>query len=405
MSQLHDRIQADFPMLNEKVRGKKLVYLDNAATALKPRQVVERMTAYYEHENANIHRGAHFLATQGTEKYEQARLDIAEFIGAEEAAEIIFTRGTTNSINLAAQTVSELVLRKGDIILLTEMEHHSNIVPWQINAARHGARIEMVKVDANGEIDRADFTEKLNFRPKICAFSACSNALGTVNPVTELTAQAKSAGAFVLVDAAQAVAHTKTEVQGWNCDFAAFSAHKMFGPFGMGALYVRRELLELLPPYEGGGGMISEVHTQTSTWADVPFKFEGGTPNVAGALGFAEAVKYIQNLGWDEIAAHEKSITDYALERLSSVPGLKIFGNPQRRSLIFSFQLNQIHHSDLGEILDQAGVAIRVGHHCCQPLMRHLGVPGTARASMSIYNSPADIDALIEGLMKAREFF
>lgn len=404
MMDLAREVSSDFPMLASLVRGKRLVYLDNAATALKPRSVVEAMSRCYERENANIHRGSHFYATAGTEKFELARETVAKFLNAKTSSEIIFTRGTTNGINLIANSVGELLLNPGDTILLTEMEHHSNIVPWQLIAKRKGARIELAPIDDSGQIDQAKFSELLKQRPRIVAFSACSNALGTVNPVAEMCAQAKSAGAIVIVDAAQAVAHAPVDVQRWGCDAMAFSAHKVFGPFGIGAVYVRESLMSHLPPYEGGGGMISEVSTQMSTWADVPHKFEAGTPNFPGVIGMAEAIRYVQQIGWEAIRKHEAETVSIVFDQLRKIPDLKLFGSAPERAAIFSFQIGKMHHSDVGELLDQEGIAIRAGHHCCQPLMKRLQISGTARASFSIYNTVADIESLVSGIKKVKDF-
>lgn len=396
-------VRADFPVIGRQVRNRPLVYLDSAASALKPRQVTDRLTQYYQNETANVHRAAHFLAEQGTLAYEDARAAVRDFVNAEHAHEIIFTRGTTEAINLVAQSYGRKFFQAGDEILLSELEHHSNIVPWQLIAEEKGCLIKVIPITDAGELDFARFTELLSPRTKMVAITSCSNVLGTIPDVEKFVEAAHLVGAKVLIDAAQGVTQMKTDVQKLGCDFLVFSGHKIFGPFGIGALYGRAELLEAMPPYQGGGSMISEVTWERSTWAAVPHKFEAGTPSIADALGLAVALRYVAQLGWDAIQKHEHDLFDYARRELSSIPGLVLYGDARRRAAILAFNIEGAHASDLGALVDQQGVAIRAGHHCCQPLMRRLGVPATARASFSIYNNRQDVDALKAALVKAKE--
>lgn len=400
-----EKIRSDFPILGRSIRGKPLVYLDNGASTLKPNVVVDRISQYYHNETSNVHRGAHFLAEQGTVAFEAARETVRRFVNAPLHEEIIFTRGTTESINLVAQAWGETFLREGDEIVLTELEHHSNIVPWQLIAEKKGAKLRVAKIDSHGDLDFDHFTTLLGPRTKMVSFTAVSNVLGSITPVRKFVDAAHAVGAHVLVDAAQAVANLKVDVQDWNCDFLTFSSHKIFGPYGIGALFGRMELLEKMVPYQGGGSMISEVTWEKTTWAAVPHKFEAGTPSIADAVGLDQALQYVERIGFEAIREHEHSLLTYAEKALADVPGLKLVGSPRKRAAILSFTMDGAHASDIGALIDQQGVAIRAGHHCCQPLMRVLGVPATARASFSIYNTLAEVDVLKLSLMKAKEFF
>lgn len=400
------KVREDFPILKRKVRGgQNLVYLDSAASALKPNSVIERMDYYYRNETSNVHRGAHFLSEQGTIAYEEARSQVAEFIGAKTSSEIIFTRGTTESINLVAQSFGRSVLKAGDEIILTELEHHSNIVPWQIVAKEKNCTIRVVPISDNGDLDYEAFLKLLNEKTKIVALTWCSNALGIANPIQKYIESAHRVGARVLVDAAQAVSNRVTDVQALDCDFLVFSGHKIFGPYGIGVLYGKMELLELMPPYQGGGSMIAEVRWEETTWAEVPHKFEAGTPAIPEAIGLAAALQYVKTLDLKKIAAHEDLLLNFATKEISEIPGIEIHGLSENKCAIVSFSADWAHASDIGSLLDQQGIAVRAGHHCCQPLMRRLGVPATVRASFSIYNTLEEVAFLRNGLLKAKEFF
>lgn len=399
------KIRADFPTLAREVRGKTLVYLDNGASTLKPNQVIDRISRYYQLETSNVHRGAHYLAEQGTIAFEDSRETVRKFIKAADKNEIIFTRGTTESVNLVASSWGDANLKADDEIILSDLEHHSNIVPWQLIAEKKGARILVIPIDQNGDLDFAAFTKLLSPKTKIVSITATSNVLGSVVPVKKFIAAAHAQGAKVMIDAAQAVSNQLVDVQSWDCDFLAFSGHKIFAPYGIGILYGKMELLEAMPPYQGGGSMISEVTWEKTTWASVPHKFEAGTPSIADAVGLKVALDYVTDLGFDAIKAHKKELLAYAKKTLLDVPGLTLLGNPVEQTAIVSFNMEGAHASDIGALVDQQGVAIRAGHHCCQPLMRKLGVPATARASFSIYNTLQEIDALKSSLVKATEFF
>lgn len=398
------RIRADFPILREPVRGGRLAYLDNAATTQKPEAVLQALDGYYRHANANVHRAVHDLAERATRAYESARDKIAAYLGATRE-EIVFTRGTTEAINLVARSFLEPRLRPGDEILLTALEHHSNIVPWQLVAASTGAVVRAAPINDAGELLVDAWTSMLGEKTRMVAFGHISNALGSVNPVVELVRQAKARGIPVLVDGAQAIAHQKIDVRALDVDFYACSSHKAYGPTGFGALYARREHLEAMPPWHGGGDMIRTVAFEGSTWNDVPYKFEAGTPNIAGAIGFAAAVEYLQTVGLDAIAAHEHALQVYATAKLIQVPGLRLIGTAREKAGILSFVMDGAHPQDIGTLLDEQGVAIRTGHHCAMPLMQRIGVPATARASLAIYNGQDDIDQLVAGLHKVRKLF
>ena len=398
-------VAADFPILARPVHGRRLAYLDNGATTQKPLAVIDAERRFYLESNANIHRGVHWLSQHATELYDGARATVQRFINAAHADEIVFTRGTTEAINLVAQSWGRAELRAGDEILITTMEHHSNIVPWQLLCEQTGAVLKVVPVSEAGELDLAAFDALLNHRTQLVAITHVSNALGSINPVAELTARAHAAGAVVLVDGAQAVAHQAVDVQAIGCDFYAFSGHKLYGPTGIGVLYGRSGILKAMPPWQGGGDMIRTVSFERSTWADAPQRFEAGTPNIAGAIGLAAAIDYVRAVGIERIAAHEHALLDYATAAVGAIPGVRLVGTARHKAGILSFLVDGIHPHDLGTILDAEGVAIRAGHHCAMPLMTRFGIPGTARASLAMYNTRADIDALVAAIDKAQDLF
>ncbi len=396
-------IRDDFPILRRTVNGEPLVYLDSAATTQKPRQVLDCIRDYYESYNANVHRAAHALADEATVAFEGARGKLAALVGAAHDREIVFTRGTSEAINLVAAGMTGLV-DAGNEILITEMEHHSNIVPWQMLCERTGAKLVAVGVTPAGEIDLDDFHERLGPRTRLVAVSHVSNALGTVNPIAELIDAARAYGAWTLIDGAQAVAHLPVDVQRLGCDFYAFSGHKMFGPTGIGALYGRTERLDELPPYQGGGEMIEHVTIERTIYNRLPYKFEAGTPNIAGAVGLGAAVDYLCSLPRAELLAREQTLVDATASRLGQMPGVRLVGEPGERLSVVSFLVDGGHPHDFGTLLDQQGIAVRTGHHCAMPLMERLGVPGTIRASFSLYNSQSDVERLIAGIDKAMGF-
>ncbi|HBG31417.1 cysteine desulfurase [Candidatus Macondimonas diazotrophica] len=398
-------VRTDFPILDQLIHGQRLVYLDNAATAQKPRAVLEAMDRYYREANANVHRGVHTLSERATALYEGARDRTREFLNAREREEIIFVRGTTEGINLVAQSYARPRLGPGDEILITHLEHHSNTVPWQMVCEQTGATLKVVPITADGAVDLAAFEQLLGPKTRIFAVAHVSNALGTVNPVAEMTARARTAGAVVLIDGAQGVPHQLVDVQALDCDFYAFSAHKLYGPTGIGVLYGRRELLESMPPWQGGGDMIRTVRFAGSTWNDLPYKFEAGTPAIAEAVGMGAAMDYVAALGLERIAVHEADLLSYAVAQLAEIDGLRFIGTAPVRAGVVSFVLDGVHPHDLGTILDHAGVAIRAGHHCAMPVMEFYGVPATARASFACYNTRADVDALVKALRGATELF
>jgi cysteine desulfurase/selenocysteine lyase len=396
---------ADFPILQRPVHGRRLVYLDNGATTQKPSQVIDAEAAFYRESNANIHRGVHWLSQHSTDLYDRSRERVRRFLNAARVEEIVFTRGTTESINLVAGSWGRYTLKEGDEILLSGMEHHSNIVPWQLVAEQTGARIRVIPVTDTGELDMQAFEALLSERTRLVGVCHVSNALGTVNPLREIIERAHAVGALVLVDGAQAVAHHTVDVQALDCDFYVFSGHKLYGPTGIGALYGRKALLDAMPPWQGGGDMIHTVSFERSTYAETPQKFEAGTPNIAGAVGLEAAIAYVEDVGLDVIAAHEAALLRYAGHALGEVPGVRFIGQAAERAGIVSFVVDGIHPHDLGTILDMEGVAIRAGHHCAMPLMTRFGLPGTARASFALYNTTEDVDALVAGLHKARRLF
>lgn len=396
-------IQKQFPQLQTKVRGGKLVYLDSAATTLKPQVVIDRLSKIYSSEVSNVHRGAHDLSDRATASYENARETVRKFLNAASVNEIIFTKGTTEGINLVAQSFGRAFLKEGDEILLTEMEHHSNIVPWQLIAKEKGVKIIAAKITGQGEIDLEDFKMKLTPRTKIVSFCHISNALGTINPVNELVRMAKEVGAITVVDAAQSVSSAVIDVQKMGCDFLAFSGHKLFAPNGIGVLYGKTEWLNKMPPYQGGGSMIGKVTFANTTFLEAPQRFEAGTPPVAEAIALATAIDYIQSLGLNIIKSHKNYLLIKATQMLKEFPQIQLIGEAQNKTSVLSFLFKGVHPSDVGPLLDQQGIAVRCGHHCNQPLMDVLKIPGTVRASFSIYNSEDDIEALRRGLKKAQE--
>jgi cysteine desulfurase / selenocysteine lyase len=400
-----DRIREDFPILAQAVHGKPLVYLDNAATAQKPQQVLDALNRFYVTANSNVHRGVHYLSERATRDYEDARITVQRFLGARSPREVIFVRGTTEAINLVAQSYGRPHVGQDDEIVVSTMEHHSNIVPWQLLCEEKGARLRVIPINDAGEFSLEDFEKLLSDRTRLVAVVHVSNSLGTVNPVRQVIELAHRRGIPVLLDGAQAVPHLRIDVQELDCDFFAFSGHKVYGPTGIGVLYGKAELLEKMPPYQGGGDMISSVTFAKTTYNVLPYKFEAGTPDIAGAVGLAAALDYVTALGLDRIAAHEHDLLTYATEALSEVPTLRLIGTARDKASVVSFTLEGIHPHDIGTILDQEGIAIRTGHHCCQPVMDRYQVPATARASMGLYNTREEIDALVRGLEQVREVF
>ena len=399
------RVREDFPVLGETVHGKPLVYLDNAATAQKPRAVIQRLARYYETENSNIHRGVHRLSEIATRAYEDARSTVKGFLNAAEEREIVFVRGTTEAINLVARCYGGSRLRPGDEVVISAMEHHSNIVPWQLICREEGAVLRVIPVDDDGDIVMDEYRRMLSDKTRMVALPHVSNALGTVNPIKEMIAEAHAAGAPVLVDGAQGAPHANVDVRDLDCDFYAFSGHKLYGPTGIGVLYGKAALLEDMPPYQGGGDMILSVSFEHTEYNALPYKFEAGTPHIAGVIGLGAAVGYLTNLGVEAVAAHEDRVVAYAVERLRSVAGVRLVGTPERRASLVSFVLGDVHAHDVGTILDQEGIAVRTGHHCAMPVMDRFGVPATVRASFACYNTEAEVDVLADGLEKVRRIF
>ena len=400
-----ERIRKDFPILHQEVHGKPLVYLDNAATTQKPQAVIDTLDAYYARDNANVHRGVHLLSERATEAYEAARVRIQRFLNAAHTREIIFVRGTTEGINLVAQTYGRRAVGPGDEIVITALEHHSNIVPWQILCEEKGAVLLVVPIDDAGEVDLRAYEALLGKRTRLVAFAHVSNALGTVLPVARMVALAHGHGVPVLVDGAQAVAHARVDVRQLDCDFYALSGHKALGPTGIGVLYGKTALLERMPPFQGGGDMIKAVSFEKTTYNDLLYKFEAGTPHIAGAIGLGAAVEYLEAVGLDRIAAHERELLAYATAALSSVPGLRLVGTAREKTGVLSFVIDGVHAHDVGTILDREGVAVRTGHHCAMPVMTRFNLAATARASLALYNTQGEIDALVSALAKVREIF
>jgi cysteine desulfurase/selenocysteine lyase len=401
------KIRSDFPILKRQVHGKPLVFLDSAASSQKPLSVIEAMDFYYRNTHANVHRGVHTLSEEATAQYEDARKRIGKFINAKSSREIIFTRNTTESINLVAYTWGRANIRSGDEIVLTESEHHSNIVPWQLLAKETGAIVRYIPVDVHGYLDLAAFDSMLSAKTKIVSLAHMSNVLGTIYPIDEVIKRAKSVGAIVLIDGAQSVPHMPTDVQAIGADFLAFSGHKMCGPTGIGVLWGRRELLEAMPPFMGGGDMIRKVTFEGAEWNELPYKFEAGTPAIAEAIGLGAAVDYLSALDMNAVRLHEKEIITYALDRLSEVPGLQLIGpdDPDRRGGVATFMLDDIHPHDIASVLDEEGIAIRAGHHCAMPLHQKLNIPASARASFYVYSTNNEVDKLVDGLYKAKSVF
>jgi cysteine desulfurase/selenocysteine lyase len=396
-------IRRDFPVLHQHVNGKPLVYLDNAASSQRPKSVLDAITHYYEHDHANVHRGVHTLSQRATDAYEGARETVRRFINARDTKEIIFTRGTTEAVNLVAQSFLRPILTPGDEILISGLEHHANIVPWQLLREQTGAVLKVIPITASGEVDFVEFEKLIGPRTRLLALAHVSNALGTIVPVEKYIAFAKQHGVPVLLDGAQAVPHSVVDVQALGCDFYCFSSHKMLGPTGMGILYGKQQLLEKMPPWQGGGDMILSVTFEKTTYNQLPWKFEAGTPHISGAIGLAAAIDYLENIGMARIAAYEHELLVYATERLSALPGLRVIGTAANKAAVVSFTLDGIHPHDIGTILDTEGVAIRTGHHCAMPVMDFYKIPATARASMSFYNTFEEIDRLVAALEQARK--
>jgi cysteine desulfurase/selenocysteine lyase len=398
-------IRAQFPALHQEVHGCPLIYFDNGATSQKPQMVIDAITHYYNKENSNIHRGVHFLSQQATDKYEVAREAVRRFINAGSIEETIITRGTTESINLVASCLSRWLFKEGDEIIISANEHHSNIVPWQMACEQSGAVLKVIPVLDSGELDMDAYLNLLNEKTKLVAVNHISNALGTINPIEEMIPPAQAKGALVLIDGAQATPHTTVDVQALNCDFYCFSAHKMYGPTGVGVLYGKKEILEKMPPYHGGGEMIKEVKFEGSTYNDLPFKFEGGTPNIAGGIGLEACIRFIEEIGIENIAAQEAELLAYATEKLKEVGGIRFIGEAKNKAGLVSFLIEGVHPYDAGTILDKLGIAIRTGHHCAQPVMDRFSIPGTIRASFAVYNTKEEIDVFIEGIHKVKQMF
>ena len=395
------KIREDFPILSRSVNKKPLVYADNAATTQKPKNVIHRLSEYYSDENANVHRGVHTLSECATEAFEESRQVIQRFLNARSTREIVFTRGTTEAINLVAQSYALKQLKAGEEIIISTLEHHSNIVPWQIACQKTGAKLRVAPVNDSGELIFEEYEKLVNKKTKLVALTHISNALGTVNPVQKLTKMAKEVGAVVLIDGAQSIIHTKIDVQAIGCDFYAFSGHKALGPTGIGVLYGREEVLEAMEPWQSGGDMIKTVSFEETTYNEIPYKFEAGTPNIAGAIGLSEAINYFSQFDLEKVEQHEHCLLDKAIERALVIPNLQLIGTAKKKSSICSFVVKGVHPNDLGTLLDQQGVAIRSGHHCAMPLMSRLKVPGTARASFAFYNSQEDVDKVFDAIEKA----
>ena len=399
------KIREDFPILSRTVYGKPLIYFDNGATTQKPRLVIDSLVDEYYSVNANVHRGVHYLSQQATELHEASRATVREFINARSINEIIFTRGTTEAINLLVSSFGEEFMEEGDEVILSVMEHHSNIVPWQLLAARKGTAIKVIPMNDKGELLLDEYEKLFSDRTKIVSVTQVSNVLGTVNPVKEMIATAHAHGVPVLIDGAQSVPHMKVDMQDMDADFFAFSAHKIYGPTGVGVLYGKEEWLDRLPPYQGGGEMIQHVSFEKTTFNELPFKFEAGTPDYIGTTGLAKALDYVTGLGMDNITAYEHELTTYAMQRLKEIPDIRIFGEATHKSSVISFLVGNIHHFDMGTLLDRLGIAIRTGHHCAQPLMQRLGIEGTVRASFAVYNTKEEIDALVAGVERVSKMF
>jgi cysteine desulfurase/selenocysteine lyase len=400
-----ERIRKDFPVLGQHVHGKPLVYLDNAATSQKPQVVIDALTTYYSADNSNVHRGVHTLSERATQAYEAARLGVQRFLNAAEAREVVFVRSTTEGINLVAHSYGTRWIEAGDEVLISAMEHHSNIVPWQILCEARGARLRVIPINDRGELRLDELERLIGPRTKLVAITHVSNALGTINPVRRIVEMAHARGTPVLIDGAQAAPHLRIDVQALDCDFYAFSSHKAFGPTGIGALYGKAEWLERMPPYQGGGDMIKSVTFEKTVYNDLPYKFEAGTPHIAGAIGLGAAVEYLSGLGLERMAEYEHDLLAYGTEALSRLPGVRLIGTAEHKAAVLSFVVEGVHAHDVGTILDREGIAVRTGHHCAMPVMQRFGVPATVRASLTFYNTHQELDALVRGLERVREIF
>ena len=400
-----EQIRKDFPILNETVHKHQLVYLDNAATTQKPWSVIKKIEEGYTRQNANVHRGVHFLSQMATEAHEDARKTVQNFLGAEHSHEIIFTRGTTESINLVAYSFGETFLKEGDEIIVSEMEHHSNIVPWQLLRTCKGITIKVIPFNEKGELDLETYASLFTERTKLVASTLVSNVLGTINPVKEIISIAHSHNVPVLIDGAQSVPHISVNVKDLDVDFYVFSGHKVYGPTGIGVLYGKKKWLDAMVPYQGGGEMIAQVSFENTTFNELPYKFEAGTPDFIGSTALAEAIRYVQNIGMDEIAAYETYLLNYATEKLKNIGDVRFFGTSEHKSAVISMQVGDIHHYDIGTLLDKLGIALRTGHHCAQPIMKHFGIEGTLRASFALYNTTEEIDTLIAGIERVKKLF
>lgn len=400
-----NKVREDFPILGREVYGKPLVYLDNGATTQKPLCVLDAMRDEYLNVNANVHRGVHYLSQQATDLHEAARETVRRFINAPKVEEIIFTRGTTESLNLVASSFADRFMAEGDEIIVSVMEHHSNIVPWQLQSARRGIALRVIPMTDDGDIMMEEYVKLFNERTRIVSVMQVSNVLGTVNPVKEMIRIAHEHGVPVVVDGAQSTPHMKVDVEDMDCDFFAFSGHKVYGPTGVGVLYGKEKWLDMMPPYQGGGEMIESVSFEKTTFEKLPFKFEAGTPDYVATHGLAKALDYVTSLGMDNIQAHEQELTRYAMEQMRDIPGMRIFGNSRHKDAVVSFLVGEIHHLDMGTLLDRLGIAVRTGHHCAQPLMRRLGIAGTVRASFALYNTKEEVDALVAGIRRVSQMF
>jgi cysteine desulfurase/selenocysteine lyase len=400
-----ENIRKDFPILSRTVYGKPLIYFDNAATTQKPKPVLDTLNTYYSHVNSNIHRGVHYLSDSATTEYECARRIVKEFINAKYVEEIIYTRGATESINLVTATYGRKFLKEGDEIIITAMEHHSNIVPWQILCEEKGCKLRVIPIDDNGDLLLDEFDKLINEKTKFVSVVHISNSLGTVNDIEYVLQKAKEVGAVTLIDAAQSIQHTEIDVQKLDCDFLVFSGHKIYGPTGIGVLYGKKDLFEAMPPYQGGGDMIRSVSFEKTLYNDLPWKFEAGTPNIAGAIGLGSAIRYLQTIGMVQIAKYEKGILEYATAKITEVPKLKIVGTAKKKSSVISFVFDEIHPHDVGTLLDRDGIAIRTGHHCTEPVMRRFGIPATSRASFAFYNTKEEIDIFVNSINKVVKMF
>ena len=400
-----EKIKKDFPILDQEIYGKKLVYLDSAATTQKPKQVIDEVSKFYSSLNSNIHRGVHYLSIKSTEEYEKSRDTVCKFINAKHTEEIIFTKGTTEAVNLTAYSFGERFVNEGDEMLVAKTEHHSNIVPWQMLCYRKNAVLKVIPADEKGELKINEYKKLLNPKTKLVAVAHIANSTGVINPIKEIIDAAHNNGTYVLIDGAQAVQHKQVDVQSLDCDFYAFSGHKMFAETGIGVLYGKKEILEDIPPYQGGGDMIKTVSFEKTEYADLPYKFEAGTSNYVGAISIAKAIEYMQSVGLDEIETYEKKLLKYATDKLLSINKIKIYGQTEKKISAISFLLNGIHHYDTGMILDKLGIAVRTGTHCAEPTMKHFGIDGTVRASFAMYNTKEDIDKLYEGLIRVKKMF